>query len=146
MIIVFDVDGTLCDATHRLHYWKEKPKNWDKFMSEAINDAPIKPICKLARDMWAAGHTILLCTGRGEESRNITERWMVKNNILVDSIYMRAEGDRRSDEIVKIELLEKIVDQFGQPDVWFDDRPRVVKALRANGVYVVDVYQGEEDF
>jgi hypothetical protein len=60
---------------------------------------------------------------------------------------MRAEKDYRSDDIVKKELLDQIVVDFGQkPDIWFDDRPRVVKMLRENGVFVADVYQGTEDF
>lgn len=146
MIVVFDIDGTLCDVTHRVHYWRETPKNWDKFKSEMINDTPIRPICKLAREMWAAGHTILLCSGRGEDSRDLTERWMRDNKIIFDKIYMRAEKDFRHDAIVKQELLDQIIDEFGKPDLWFDDRPRVVKMLRSNGIFVADVYQGEEDF
>jgi hypothetical protein len=30
--------------------------------------------------------------------------------------------------------------------MWFDDRPRVVRAVRARGIFVFDVYQGKEDF
>lgn len=146
MIVVFDVDGTLANVEHRVHYWRETPKNWDKFKSEMINDTPIKPICKLAREMWSLGHIVLICTGRGEDSRDLTERWMWDNHILFAKMYMRAENDRRHDAIVKKELLDQIIDEFGKPDLWFDDRPRVVKMLRENGIFVADVYQGEEDF
>jgi hypothetical protein len=60
---------------------------------------------------------------------------------------MRKEGDYRSDDIIKKELLDEIVADFGKvPNIVFDDRPRVVKMWRENGVFVADVYQGEEDF
>jgi len=46
-----------------------------------------------------------------------------------------------------MQLLDQIVVDFGRkPDIVFDDRPRVVKMWRENGVFVADVYQGTEDF
>jgi hypothetical protein len=60
---------------------------------------------------------------------------------------MRKAADFRGDDIVKREILDEIVADYGKkPDMWFDDRPRVVRAIRARGVFVVDVYQGTEDF
>jgi hypothetical protein len=147
MPICFDIDGTLADINHRVHYWRESPKNWAMFKSEMINDTPIEPICFMARSMSLLGHHVILCSGRGEETREVTENWLNKHNIKFKKLYMRAEKDYRSDDIVKKELLDQIVVDFGQkPDIWFDDRPRVVKMLRENGVFVVDVYQGTEDF
>src|ERR1700722_7920995 len=29
--VIVDMDGTLSDATHRLRFIKEKPKDWEKF-------------------------------------------------------------------------------------------------------------------
>jgi hypothetical protein len=146
MLICFDIDGTLADLSHRLHYWREKPKNWNMFKAEMVNDTPIEQICSIAREMWSSGHLVILCSGRGEESRKVTEDWLVEHGIEYSDLYMRSEGDRRSDDIIKKELLDKIVIDWRKPDMWFDDRPRVVKMLRENGVFVVDVYQGTEDF
>lgn len=147
MLICFDIDGTLADISHRLHYWREHPKNWDMFKSEMVNDVTIKPIVAIARNCFAAGHDIILCTGRGQEMHKVTEDWLSKHHIEYNHLYMRAEGDYRSDHVVKLELLNQIVDDYGRkPDLWFDDRPRVVNMLREQGVFVVDVYQGTEDF
>jgi hydroxymethylpyrimidine pyrophosphatase-like HAD family hydrolase len=148
MLICFDIDGTLADLSHRLHYWREKPKNWNMFTSEMINDTPIEAICNIAGNMHYQGHTVILCSGRSEDTRGITTEWLLDVAcVTFDKLYMRAEKDYRSDDIVKKELLDQIVVDFGQkPDIWFDDRPRVVKMLRENGVFVADVYQGTEDF
>ena len=147
MLVCFDVDGTLADVSHRVHFWRESPKNWDKFKSEMVNDTPIEQICHISREMYSGGHHVILCTGRGEDTRDMTEDWLSKHGITFDALYMRAEKDYRSDDIVKKELLDQIVFDWGQkPDIVFDDRPRVVKMWREKGVFVADVYQGTEDF
>jgi len=147
MLICFDIDGTLSDNSHRLHYLSEKPKNWTMFKSEMVNDPPIGPIRRIAHEMYFTGHDVIICTGRSEDSREVTELWLDAQAIRYEKLYMRKEGDYRSDDIIKKELLDEIVADFGKkPNIVFDDRPRVVKMWRENGVFVADVYQGEEDF
>ena len=146
MLICFDIDGTLADLSHRVHFWQQEPKNWKMFKSEMVNDAPIEQIRNIAV-MMLHGHDVIICTGRSEDTREITEAWLTKHNINFEKMYMRAEKDFRGDDIVKLELLNQIVVDFGKkPDIVFDDRPRVVKMWRENGVFVADVYQGTEDF
>lgn len=97
--------------------------------------------------MIHAGHNVILASGRNERSRNATVDWFVKNDLPRRKLYMRKADDSRSDDIVKNEIIDEIVADYGRlPDMWFDDRPRVVKAVRARGIFVFDVYQGEEDF
>jgi hypothetical protein len=147
MLVCFDIDGTLADVSHRVHYWRQKPKNWNMFKSEMVNDAPIEQIVNIARTMAFAGHTVILCSGRGDDTRKWTEDWLFKHDIKFEKLYMREANDYRGDDIVKKELLDQIVARFGKkPDIVFDDRPRVVKMWRENGVFVADVYQGTEDF
>jgi hydroxymethylpyrimidine pyrophosphatase-like HAD family hydrolase len=31
-MVVFDIDGTLADNEHRVHYLHNHPKNWDAFL------------------------------------------------------------------------------------------------------------------
>jgi len=147
MLICFDIDGTLADVSHRVHYWRQKPKNWNMFKSEMVNDDPIEQIVTIAREMAFTGHQIILCSGRSDDTRDWTEQWLTAQGIEWSKLYMRATNDYRSDDIVKKELLDQIVVDFGKkPDIVFDDRPRVVKMWRENGVFVADVYQGTEDF
>jgi hypothetical protein len=101
------------------------------------------------RALRLAGYDIIFVTGRSERSRKDTVEWLDENDLhnSLSKVYMRPDGDYRSDDIVKCEILDQIIKEYGfKPDIWFDDRPRVVRAIRARGVFVVDVYQGEEDF
>jgi len=148
MLICFDIDGTLANIEHRLDYVRSKPKNWAAFEAGIPNDSVNEPVVKVFDAMSLNGHTIILASGRNERSRSATEVWL-RQNILHDyeKLYMRKADDFRSDDIVKDEIIDEIVADYGKlPDMWFDDRPRVVRAVRKRGIFVFDCYQGEDDF
>ena len=88
------------------------------------------------------GYVIILCSGRGEETRAVTEQWLQDNNLLYQKLYMRPAKDYRPDYVIKLELLEQIRKDYGEPYMWFDDRNQVVDAIRAAGVRVCQVAEG----
>ena len=149
MLVVFDIDGTLANIEHRLDYVRSKPKNWKAFDAGIPNDKVNLPVAEV---FWALDatdqHTIILASGRNERSRQATENWLRKNSLnAYDKLYMRKADDFRGDDIVKQEILDEIIADYGKkPDMVFDDRPRVVRMWRDNGIFVFNVYQGEEDF
>lgn len=149
MLIVFDIDGTLANCQHRIHYVRTKPKNWAAFDAGIPNDTVIPQVAKIFEQFVNTDHDVILASGRNEKSRTATEKWLHANNIKhYQKLYMRKEDDFRSDVIVKQEiLLNEIVADWGKkPDMVFDDRPGVVQMWRDNGIFVFDVYQGTEDF
>jgi phosphoglycolate phosphatase-like HAD superfamily hydrolase len=148
MLVCFDIDGTLADCRHRLHYVRTKPKNWAAFDAGIPHDTLIQTTAEIFRQMTDAGHAVVLATGRNEASRVATETWLANNRLRgYLKIYMRADGDYRADDIVKGEMLEQIIADYGQkPDMVFDDRPRVVAMWRAAGIWVFDCNQSGVDF
>jgi hydroxymethylpyrimidine pyrophosphatase-like HAD family hydrolase len=148
-LICFDLDGTLANIEHRLGYVRSKPKNWRAFDAGIPNDAVNLPVAAAFNALYNAGHDIIFASGRNERSRAATVSWLDANGFWWTgaSLYMRKADDYRSDDIVKDEIIDQIVADYGKlPDMWFDDRPRVVRAVRKRGIFVFDVYQGEEDF
>jgi beta-phosphoglucomutase-like phosphatase (HAD superfamily) len=142
-IVIVDMDGTLADVRHRLHYINgPEKKNWKRFFEGQVNDKPFAAIAQRVRAL-AADHEIVIVTGRPEEYRSGTEAWLHKFRIPFSRIYMRRAGDHRPDYIVKAELL----DQIGPERVVlaFEDRPPVCEAYRQAGVRVVAVNHGEEN-
>ena len=149
MLVVFDIDGTVADNHHRIHHVKSSPKNWPAYDAGIPDDIAIWPMAETFRALRLTGYDIIFVTGRSERSRKATVKWLDENDLhnSLSKIYMRPDGDYRPDDIVKCELLDQIIKEYGfKPDIWFDDRPRVVRAIRARGVFVVDVYQGTEEF
>ena len=148
MRVVFDIDGTLANIEHRLDYVRSKPKNWKAFDAGIPNDTVNLPVAAVFDAMLMGKHTIVLASGRNERSRQATEDWLKLNGLgHYEKLYMRKVDDRRRDDIVKQEILDQIIFDYGKkPDMVFEDRPRVVRMWRDNGIFVFNVYQGEDDF
>lgn len=140
-IFVFDIDGTLSDLTHRLPYIRNTPKDWNTFKSLIPYDKPHNDIIWLLNLLSNLGK-IILCSARDGTNRKETIEWLNKHNIQFDDLYMRRANDFRDDGIVKKELLEDIRSKYGNPFMWFDDRNRVVDAIRDEGVRVLQVAPG----
>ena len=142
-VIVFDIDGTLANIEHRRSFVATKPKNWKAFTAGIPNDTPHEDIVTLSSMLVSCGNTLLLCSGRGEEQRDVTVDQMNEFGVLYSKLYMRPAKDHRPDDIIKVELLQQIREEFGNPWLWFDDRTRVVNAIRAEGVRVLQVCAGD---
>ena len=142
-IVVFDIDGTLANIEHRRQWVANKPKNWKAFNAAMERDTVHEDIAEIMDVFAARDCKIILCSGRGEENRAVTEKWLQDNDLPYNALYMRPEKDHRKDSIVKVELLDQIRKDFGEPYLWFDDRTQVVDAIRAQGVRVLQVAPGD---
>jgi phosphoserine phosphatase len=142
-VIVFDIDGTLANIEHRRAFVASKPKNFKAFNAAIPQDTPHEEIVFLAKTFAEQGNTVLLCSGRGEESRGVTVKQMEDFGVRFAKLFMRQHKDFRADNIVKVELLADIRKEFGEPFLWFDDRKQVVDAIRAEGVRVLQVAPGD---
>lgn len=143
MDIIFDIDGTLTDPSHRRHLIACKPKRWDEFYALAGDDKPKWQVINLAQKLKAAGDSIILCSGRPERLRPVTGSWMLHHGVPYDLLYMRAEGDHRPDTIVKREMLDQMRAGKIKPTVAFDDRNSVVAMWREAGLVCAQVAEGD---
>ena len=163
MLIAFDIDGTLADLSHRLHWVKNLPDggkpDWEAFFARVRGDKPIVEMVELCNDMFGAGNEVVFMSGRSAVCRDDTEWWLTRNVRLeleadpedgfVDFckrplLYMRSEGDRRPDYLVKHDLLVRVMADYGQkPDIVFDDRQQVVDMWRSEGVRCCQVAKGD---
>lgn len=150
-IYIFDIDGTLADASHRIHYLQEKPKNWTAFF-EAAKDDPVKwDIARLFRLVSEAGYTVLCVSGRPEREGTLdvraqTRAWLAKYNLNPYALLMRRAHDRRDDDTVKEEIyLEKIKNNANVLGV-FDDRLRVCRVWHKLGLTIFRVGDPDADF
>lgn len=149
MIYIFDLDGTLANIEHRLHFIQQEPKDWNAFFMAADKDAPIHEVIAVNRALAHAGHTLIMITGCDEMSRQITEEWLNKYMVIFDGLYMRKHGDHREDSIVKAELLDHMIQDKRKLRIYpveiagvFEDRQQVVDAYRARGLRVFQVAEG----
>ena len=128
--VLVDVDGTLAN-----HHGIRSPFDWHKVGEDTLHDE----VCDIVKALRAAGEKIVIVSGRDAVCRTETAEWLRDNGIEYDDLFMRDEGDMRSDDIVKAEILERdILQKYGVKMV-IDDRPRVCHMWRAVGIKVIQV-------
>jgi len=139
--VVVDMDGTLADCSHRIHYVIKGNHDWDAFESKSLDDVPRWPIIELVDTFRREGLKILIVSGRQiDRAGKNTVQWLEKHGILYDHIFMRNGGDNRQDAIVKQEILDKLPKD--RIVYVLDDRNRVVEMWRKNGLTCLQVAEG----
>lgn len=142
--IIVDLDGTLADLAHREHHVRGKKKNWPKFF-EGMNLDPINVWCReLIVAMQTQGYRIAIVSGRPDSYASVIREWLKTHDVQYDALHLRREGDYRSDDIVKREILHE---HFKKEDILFvvDDRERVVKMWREEGLVCLQCAPGDFD-
>lgn len=140
---LFDIDGTLADCSHRLRHIQKEPKDWRAFFAECQGDKPISHIVRLAITLSDADQSIVYVSGRSSECEAETMTWLIETGLPEAPLYMRKEGDHRDDDVVKSELLDRVLADGWKPIMAFDDRSRVVKMWRSRGIPCAQVAEGD---
>ncbi|BCU90071.1 hypothetical protein YP72344_15660 [Yersinia pseudotuberculosis] len=141
--IIFDLDGTLANIDRRRLILNQKPKNWDLFFEDMINDEPNRPIVELYNALsLTKKYSMLIVSGRPEKYINETQFWLYKNNIEFDKLYMRADKDRRDDSLIKQDILNSILSNGFKIILSVDDRSSVVAMWRKNGITCLQCADG----
>lgn len=141
-VVIFDLDGTLSNAEHRLHFIKTEPKYWMDFYEASKNDTPIPSAVTIARSLARAGYDIHILSGRNEVVREDTIQWLVRNGIPCHRLLMRGKEDRRSDVDLKGGWIEEYGYTPGNVLCVFEDRARLVEFYRDMGFICHQVADG----
>lgn len=132
---LFDLDGTLAhNDGHRGWFGEEELK--------VGADTPHPEVVAVAKALAERGDRIVFMSGRTDRCRRETQGW-ISEHVGVhsdeDNLFMREQGDRRPDNVVKDELFRKHVEGRWNVRGVFDDRPQVVRMWRLKGLPVFDV-------
>ena len=150
-IVIFDIDGTLADNSHRQHFLEGEKKDWKSFFDAMVFDKPVKPIVDLYQSLVDLDkHKIVIFTGRPVNYQHQTVTWLYDHVIGYETwprLLMRKHGDYRSDSIIKKELLYEFLDSHNltKNDIAFviDDRQQVVEMWRSEGIACLQCAEGD---
>ena len=98
-IIICDIDGTIANLQHRLHYIRnpEGTKDWDSFHNTCLDDEPYRDVIQILWDLYDAGRRrgkevndrrtiwewserdVYFFSGRNGSVRSETIRWLWKH-------------------------------------------------------------------
>ena len=142
--IIFDMDGTLSNPSHRQHFMNKEKKDWSSFYVAAAHDEPNKEILEmyLMYKMNPEYETVIV-TGRPEKYRLLTIQWMNKHDIPMSEIYMRPDGDFQQDYTLKSGIYNKLTEEGHNIVLAIDDRQQVVDMWRAQGILCLQCAKGD---
>lgn len=132
--VICDIDGTIAIKGDRDIY------DYTKICIDTVNDA-VKLALMAMEETWEP--SIIFCSGRDDNCRVETEKWLTDNNIPWDKLLMRKTGDKRKDSIVKQEIYDAEIKGKYNIMAIFDDRNCVVEMWRNNGLPVFQVADGD---
>ena len=142
-LVVCDLDGTLADIEHRLHWIHREEPDWTAFFLACVDDTPIEPTIVVLRTLHAEGYEVVLASGRGEVARQETIDWLARHGVPWDRLVLRRSGDLRHDDEVKAEMVREHGLDPAETLVVFEDRASVVKMWRRLGFHVFQVAEGD---
>lgn len=134
-IIVFDLDNTLRDGSHRSHLVPtenlDRTESWDAFNLACGDDTPIADNIALLTDL-AATYSIIILSSCCEVARDITTDWLREHHVWCDTLIMRRADDHRT----MMEFKEAELREIGLEHILccFDDDPKVVRHIRSLGL------------
>lgn len=152
-VAVVDIDGTLANLDHRLHYIQSTPKNHDAFFEQVYRDDVYHRIWDAVLALQDSGHTIVILSGRPNSCGHETDEWLNAREFMTeglpaldhDYLFMRQAGDHRPDDQVKRQLMNWMFDCGLRKDaikIVLDDRDSVCAVWREMELPLVQVKEG----
>lgn len=135
MKVIFDLDGTIADISHRTHFVRGGNRDWASFFAGCVDDKPNWPVVEALKAHQAAGHHVEIWSARSDIVKRQTEEWLACE-AGIDPAYltrMRSAGDNTPDVVLKRYWLNQLHGSE-RPDVVYDDRQRVVDMWREEGI------------
>ena len=147
MIVLLDLDGTVCDTSHRAHLLDKKPRDWEAYSLACGDDQPIQEVVELARSLQADGWALEAVTGRSEVARARTRAWLESvAGLFVSSLNMRPPGDHRPNPEFKRGVAKNILQKWpGAVIIAIDDHPGVAQVYAELGITTLVVAREAAD-
>lgn len=144
--VIFDLDGTVIDSSHRhatladgsldLAHWRENAT------PEKIAKDGLLPLARVMRSLHNAGHHLIICTARYMQLADLI--FLADNDLPHHHLLSRLIDDVRPDAEMKADLLTRF---FANRDlvlgvdvepVMFDDNKKVIARMIRIGVHCLD--------
>lgn len=145
--VIFDLDGTLAliDKRRAKASLPNGKMNWKEFFApENIQlDEPNWPVIDTFNAMQEAGFIVGIFSGRDDISEVETRSWLLDHDIHPDFLKMRSHGSFVPDDKLKKIWLNDLLEDSHNILCVFDDRDKVVKMWRENGISCFQVAEGK---
>ena len=141
--LIVDLDGSLCNDTHRKHL--AESKKWDEYHSLSSRDEPNDFVLTLIRKLINDNVVAVVITGRTNDYESSTNEWLHRLGVYAEFTYMRKFGDHRPATVLKRESLNAFLSETSSTVdecvVAIEDTPVIVDLWRSLNIPVLQVHQ-----
>ncbi len=135
-VVVFDLDGTLFDETHRAHLRIDK--KWDEYFSMVDLDPLIPITAEIIKEKKEQGFEIWMMSGRHISCSDKTKEALRINEIPYDNLKLRGQNNFVPDYVIKPSWCEKLIGLKRIHSV-YDDQDRVLDGFKNKGLNAIDI-------
>lgn len=126
-LAMLDLDGVLCDDRHRVEH--ALARNWGTYFELMRFDS----VWRQGRDLYdacvMAGYDIAYLTGRREDTRRVTKKWLKRNGFDHKlPLIMRKQEDRRKLPELKAVIVGEALHVYDEV-ILYDDDPLVIEQV-----------------
>ena len=139
--IIVDIDGTVAEISHRLHFLNQPTRRWEHFFAHMINDSPRYDVVSKIKQDVKNGATVVFVSARPKRYEKTTVLWLSQLEIPYRTLIMRNNNDKRPDVEVKTDILNRYFKKRRVSKV-YDDRLRVIRMWESEGLNVVNCNVG----
>lgn len=144
--IIVDIDGTVAHMNGRSPYDYNLVNTdiVDENVANIVRRYAQRDIMEMTPDTY-----IIIVSGRDDTCKDETLKWLADNHIPFDEFYMRdhtlvdEKGNKLDDTIIKKNIYEDMIKPRFNVRFVLDDRDRVVKMWREQGLKVLQVAEGD---
>jgi predicted kinase len=134
--ILVDIDGTMALMNGR------GPFEWWAVGQDVPNQPVVDLVWSYSRSSWSADVEVIFMSGRDEVCRAETTDWLAQLGFVGRKLFMRPQGDKRRDSVVKLELFDEHIRHNYDVQFVLDDRDQVVEMWRSLGLTCLQVNYG----
>lgn len=132
--IICDIDGTLTEPIDKNDKTARGFFDWNR----VLEDKPNKAIIYVVRRA-AAGKTLIIVSGRKEQSRADTITWLKRDGIEFNYLYLRADDDNSSGVECKTAIYNNHVRNEFEVIASFDNDPETSKMWSSFGICTLQI-------
>jgi len=147
--VIFDLDGTLAliDQRREISTKENGKMDWDIFFDpkNIEFDLPNHSVIEMAKMLKEQGHSIVIFSGRSKVTKIATMEWLDRFGVPHDVLKMRPDNSEfkfMPDDKLKQHWLDQLFPVKDNILCIFDDRDKVVKMWRDNGLTTFQVAEG----
>lgn len=143
--MVVDIDETLADVFGDRDRWWLPRFLRDPYRGKCASTPPHQKVLDLCHKAHDEGVDVVIVTARTTLWRWHTWRWLERNEVPVDMLFMRSVFNRDEDWVYKASVIGALEQDGHEVVLVIDNDPHILASLNAMGIKTLDANEARRE-